>query len=103
MTNEIVKYDEHVYCLVAAGIISAGDIDPSYQEYVSKWLPRWEDAEPLTYEAWHEAHCRYEALNAEIDALNVNFELWYWKDTPEGRDFLRLSREIEAFEIELGY
>lgn len=92
---------DYVECLVAAGIVQAGENDEDYQEYKSA------STCPVDYDDWQELTAEWNRLD---DRYKSEYEPFYdqYYDGPEmtatqEREAKRLIDEMVAIEIALGF
>jgi hypothetical protein len=89
---------EYVACMIAAGWITAGDVDDEYQAYLNT-PPRYDDDDDCSYEGWQGMRREWQALNTEYESLNAShpdmWDTWNHPQRMEGERLIKAMSDIE--------
>lgn len=95
--------DEYVEMMIAAGWISAGDVDDEYQAYL-KSGSQHEFDDDASYEDWHRWRKEWNELNEQYKKLESEHpELWDVYSHPHRHEAQRLLDNMVRLESYLRY
>lgn len=93
---------DYVQCLIAAGWISAGDVDEDYQQYLQS-TPNTPDDETMDYDSWLSMRAGFDDLNDEFKQLEREHpDLWDY-GCSANNEADRLLRAMVRYEVALRY